>query len=35
MVETARAVLREIIRLPEQERKIVQGIVRQFQEMSG
>ena len=33
--ETARAVLREVIRLPERERKIVLRIVRQFQEMSG
>ena len=29
---TARAVLREVIRLPEQERNIVLGIVRQFGE---
>ncbi len=28
--ETARAVLREVVRLPERERKIVLGIVRQF-----
>jgi transcriptional regulator with XRE-family HTH domain len=33
--ETARAVLREVIRLPERERGIVLGIVRQFQGMSG
>jgi transcriptional regulator with XRE-family HTH domain len=33
--ETARAVLREVVRLPERERKIVLGIVRQFDEMSG
>jgi transcriptional regulator with XRE-family HTH domain len=33
--ETARAVLREVIRLPERDRKIVLGIVRQFQGMSG
>ena len=32
--ETARTVLREVARLPEQERKIVLGIVRQFQEMN-
>ena len=32
--ETARAVLREVMRLPERERKIVLGIVRQFGEMS-
>ena len=31
--ETARAVLREVIRLPEQDRRIVLGIVRQFQDM--
>jgi hypothetical protein len=30
--ETARDVLREVIRLPERERKIVLGIVRQFEE---
>jgi transcriptional regulator with XRE-family HTH domain len=30
--ETARAILREVIRLPERERRIVLGIVRQFQE---
>ena len=29
--ETTRAVLREVIRLPERERKIVLGIVRQFE----
>jgi hypothetical protein len=29
--ETARAVLREVIRLPEQDRRIVLGIVRQFE----
>jgi hypothetical protein len=33
--KTARAVLREVMRLPERERKIVLGIVRQFGEMSG
>jgi hypothetical protein len=33
--ETVRAVLREVIRLPERERQIVLGIVRQFGEMSG
>jgi hypothetical protein len=33
--ETARAVLREVIRLPERERRIVLGIDRQFQEISG
>ena len=33
--ETARAVLREVVRLPEGERRIVLGIVRQFQEASG
>jgi hypothetical protein len=32
---TARAVLREVMRLPERERKIVLGIVRQFGKMSG
>ena len=32
--ETARAVLREVMLLPEQERKIVLGIVRQFGETS-
>ncbi len=30
--ETARAVLREVSRLPERERKIVLGIVRQFRD---
>jgi len=30
--ETARAVLREVGRLPERERRIVLGIVRQFEE---
>ena len=30
--ETSRAVLREVIRLPERERRIVLGIVRQFAE---
>jgi hypothetical protein len=30
--ETARAVLRKVIRLPERERRIVLGIVRQFEE---
>jgi transcriptional regulator with XRE-family HTH domain len=29
--ETARAVLREVIRLPERDRRIVLGIVRQFE----
>ena len=33
--ETVRTVLREVIRLPERERQIVLGIVRQFGEMSG
>ena len=33
--ETVRAVLREVIRLPERERRIVLEIVRQFGEMSG
>ena len=33
--ETVRAVLREVMGLPERERKIVLGIVRQFGEMSG
>jgi transcriptional regulator with XRE-family HTH domain len=33
--ETARTVLRELIRLPERERKIVLRIVRQFKEPSG
>ncbi len=33
--ETARAVLREVSQLPERERKVVLGIVRQFQETSG
>jgi transcriptional regulator with XRE-family HTH domain len=33
--ETSRAVLREVVRLPERERRIVLGIVRQFQGMSG
>jgi transcriptional regulator with XRE-family HTH domain len=33
--ETVRAVLREVMRLPQRERKIVLGIVRQFGEMSG
>jgi transcriptional regulator with XRE-family HTH domain len=32
--ETARAVVREVVRLPERERRIVLGIVRQFEEMS-
>jgi transcriptional regulator with XRE-family HTH domain len=32
--ETVRAVLREVMRLPQRERKIVLGIVRQFGEMS-
>jgi hypothetical protein len=32
--EIVRAVLREVMRLPERERKIVLGIVRQFGEMS-
>jgi hypothetical protein len=30
--ETARAVLREVIRLPERDRRIVLGIVRQFEQ---
>ena len=30
--ETARAILREVVRLPERDRKIVLGIVRQFEE---
>jgi hypothetical protein len=33
--ETARAILREVVRLPERERRIVLGIVRQFQDMGG
>ncbi len=33
--ETARAVLCEVIRLPERERRIVLGIVRQFHDMGG
>ncbi len=33
--DTANATLREVIRLPKRERKIISGIVRQFQEMSG
>jgi transcriptional regulator with XRE-family HTH domain len=33
--ETARAVLREVHRLPERDREIILGIVRQFQEISG
>ena len=33
--ETVRAILREVVHLPERERKIVLGIVRQFQEMGG
>ena len=33
--ETARAILREVVRLPEQDRRIVLGIVRQFQDMGG
>ncbi len=33
--ETVRAVLREVMGLPERERKIVLGIVRQFDETSG
>jgi transcriptional regulator with XRE-family HTH domain len=33
--ETARAVLREVMRLPERERAIVLGIVRQFEEAGG
>ena len=32
--ETTRAVLREVSRLPERERRIVLGIIRQFQESS-
>jgi hypothetical protein len=30
--ETARTILREVIRLPERDRKIVLGIVRRFEE---
>lgn len=30
--ETARAILREVVRLPEREKTIVLGIVRQFDE---
>ncbi len=33
--ETARSILREVVRLPERDRKIVVRIVRQFQETSG
>ena len=33
--ETARTVLREVIRLPERERKIALGIVRQFEKFKG
>ncbi len=33
--ETARAVLREVSRLPERDRKIVLGIVRQYEETGG
>ena len=33
--ESARAVLREVMRLPERERRIVLGIVRQFEEAGG
>ena len=33
--ETARAVLREVSRLPERDRRIVLGIIQKFQEMSG
>ena len=33
--ETARAILREVVRLPEREKKIVLGIVRQFEETDG
>ena len=33
--ETVRAVLREVMRHPQRERKIVLGIVRQFGELSG
>jgi transcriptional regulator with XRE-family HTH domain len=33
--ETARALLRELIHLPERERKIVLGMVQQFQEKGG
>ena len=33
--ETVRAVLREVMRLPQRERKIVLGIIRQFVETSG
>jgi len=32
--ETSRAVLREVIRLPERERRLVFGIVRQFADYS-
>ena len=31
--ETARAILREVVRLSERERRIVLGIVRQFEEL--
>jgi hypothetical protein len=33
--ETVRAVLHEVMRLPERERRIMLGIVRQFEEMGG
>ena len=33
--DTARAILREVARLPERDRRIVLGIVRQFQDMGG
>jgi hypothetical protein len=32
--ETAGAILREVIRLPERERRLILGIIRQFQESS-
>ena len=33
--ETVRAIVREVARLPERERRIVLGMVRQFEEMGG
>jgi hypothetical protein len=33
--ETARAILREVVRLPDRERRIGLGIVRRFQDMGG
>jgi transcriptional regulator with XRE-family HTH domain len=33
--ETARAIVREVIRLPERERRMVLGIVRQFSDQPG